>query len=104
HFGYPGFRGGQGELVNAVLSGRDALGVLPTGGGKTVCYQVPAHILPGLTVVITPLLSLMADQLRRAEEARLPAAALHSELSREEMRRIEVALEEGELRLLMLAP
>jgi ATP-dependent DNA helicase RecQ len=73
HFGYPGFRPGQEELVRAVLSGRDALGVLPTGGGKSVCYQVPALALGGLCLVVTPLVSLMEDQVRRAREAGLDA-------------------------------
>ncbi|MDH5760034.1 MAG: RecQ family ATP-dependent DNA helicase, partial [Gemmatimonadota bacterium] len=54
HFGYDAFRPGQEDLVRAVLRGRDALGILPTGGGKSVCYQVPAHLLPGLTLVVTP--------------------------------------------------
>jgi ATP-dependent DNA helicase RecQ len=104
HFGYPGFRPGQGELVEAVLSGRDAIGILPTGGGKSVCYQVPALLLPGLTIVASPLLSLMADQVRRAREAGLPAESLHSELAPEELRRVESALLKGEVRLLLLAP
>jgi ATP-dependent DNA helicase RecQ len=76
HLGYPGFRPGQEELVRAVISGRDALGVLPTGGGKSVCYQVPALALGGLTLVITPLVSLMEDQVGRAEAAGLRAAHL----------------------------
>ena len=67
-FGYAGFRPGQEPLVRAVLKGRDALGVLPTGGGKSVCYQMPALISPGLTLVITPLVSLMEDQVTRARE------------------------------------
>ena len=70
HLGYPGFRPGQEELVRAVLAGRDALGILPTGGGKSVCYQMPALALGGLTLVITPLVSLMEDQVRRARRAR----------------------------------
>ncbi len=73
HFGYPGFRPGQEALVRAVLAGRDALGVLPTGGGKSVCYQVPALALGGLCLVVTPLVSLMEDQVRRAREAGLDA-------------------------------
>jgi len=74
HFGYPAFRPGQEELVRAAMAGRDALGVLPTGGGKSVCYQVPALALGGLTLVITPLISLMEDQVRRAVAAGLRAA------------------------------
>jgi ATP-dependent DNA helicase RecQ len=74
--GYPGFRPGQEELVRAVLAGRDALGVLPTGGGKSVCYQVPALILDGLTLVISPLVSLMEDQAGRATSIGLQAEYL----------------------------
>lgn len=76
HFGYAGFRPGQEELVRAVLDGRDVLGVLPTGGGKSVCYQVPALALDGLCLVVTPLVSLMEDQVRRAGEVGLRAANL----------------------------
>ncbi|MSR22459.1 MAG: DEAD/DEAH box helicase [Gemmatimonadetes bacterium] len=77
-FWYPAFRPGQWELVEEALNGRDAMGILPTGGGKTVCYQVPALLLPGATLVISPLVSLMEDQLRRARSAGLEAVALHS--------------------------
>jgi ATP-dependent DNA helicase RecQ len=104
HFGYPAFRAGQLELVEAVLAGRDALGILPTGGGKSVCYQVPAMALGGLTLVVTPLVSLMADQVRRASEAGIPAAALHSGLSTAERSAIEERAVRGELRLLFVAP
>ncbi len=104
HFGYPGFRPGQLELVEAVLAGRDALGILPTGGGKSVCYQVPAMARGGLALVITPLVSLMADQVRRAGEAGIPARALHAGLDPGERRAIEAAAARGELRLLFVAP
>ncbi|MEX0856459.1 MAG: ATP-dependent DNA helicase RecQ [Gemmatimonadota bacterium] len=103
-FGYPGFRPGQRELVDAVLAGRDALGVLPTGGGKSVCYQIPALLLPGLTIVVSPLVSLMVDQLRRAIEVGLRAEALHAGLPFDERRRIESELEGGRVRVLLLAP
>jgi ATP-dependent DNA helicase RecQ len=104
HFGYPGFRPGQLELVEAVLSGRDALGILPTGGGKSVCYQVPAMALGGLTLVITPLVSLMADQVRRAETAGIPARSLHAGLDTRERERVEGEAAAGRLRLLFVAP
>ena len=104
HFGFPGFRPGQGELVEAVLAGHDALGVLPTGGGKSLCYQVPSLILGGLTLVITPLVSLMADQVRRAEEAGIPARALHSGMSGSEREAVVRQAREGSLRLLFVAP
>jgi len=104
HFGFPGFRPGQEELVRAVLDGHDAVGILPTGGGKSVCYQVPAFLLPGLTLVVSPLVSLMADQVRRAEEVGLPGAALHSGLTPRERTRVESDLVQGRLKVLLVAP
>lgn len=80
HFGFSSFREGQQPLIDAVLSGRDALGVMPTGGGKSLCYELPALLLPGLTLVVSPLISLMKDQVK-AE--RYGAAFLH-ELKRYE--------------------
>ncbi len=90
--------------MEAVLAGRDALGILPTGGGKSICYQVPSVILGGLTLVVTPLVSLMADQVRRADEAGIPARALHSGLTTGERSSVEEAAARGELRLLFVAP
>jgi len=104
HFGYPDFRPGQEELVRAVLDGRDALGVLPTGGGKSVCYQVPALILGGLTVVITPLVSLMEDQVKRAGEAGLRAAHLSSTQSAAARREIADGTRAGALDILFVSP
>jgi ATP-dependent DNA helicase RecQ len=104
HFGYSGFRPGQEELVRAVLSGRDALGVLPTGGGKSVCYQVPALALQGVTLVVTPLVSLMEDQVARAREAGLHAAHLSSVQSAGERRKVTERARAGELDALFVAP
>lgn len=72
YFGHAAFRGGQEALIDAILSGRDVLGVMPTGGGKSVCYQLPALLLPGLTVVVSPLISLMKDQVAALTEAGIP--------------------------------
>jgi ATP-dependent DNA helicase RecQ len=104
HFGFPGFRPGQEELVRAALEGRDSLGVLPTGGGKSLCYQVPALLLGGVTVVVTPLVSLMEDQVRRGREVGISSAALHAALP--PFRREEVLRQArgGDLRLLFVAP
>ena len=104
HLGYPDFRPGQMELVEAVLSGRDALGILPTGGGKSVTYQVPAALLEGVTVVVSPLLSLMSDQVARSCAAGIPAAFLGSTLPPGEAARVAGRVEAGEVRLLLVSP
>jgi ATP-dependent DNA helicase RecQ len=104
HLGYPAFRPGQEDLVRAVLAGRDALGVLPTGGGKSVCYQVPALALGGLTLVITPLVSLMEDQVGRAKGAGLRAAHLSAAQSTEVKRATLASAQAGRLDILFVAP
>src|SRR2546429_5996104 len=81
HFGYAAFRPGQEAAVESVLSGRDTLVVLPTGGGKSLCYQVPALMLPRLTVVISPLISLMKDQVDALAARDLPATFVNSTLT-----------------------
>ena len=104
HFGYSGFRPGQEALVRAALAGRDALGVLPTGGGKSVCYQVPALAMEGLCVVLTPLVSLMEDQVRRAREVGLRAAFLSAGQTADERRATMQEAREGRLDALFVAP
>ncbi|HEU4995894.1 MAG TPA: ATP-dependent DNA helicase RecQ [Gemmatimonadaceae bacterium] len=103
-FGYADFRPGQVDVVTAVLSGRDTLGVLPTGGGKSLCYQVPALVLPGLTVVVSPLISLMKDQVDRLESHGVPAALLNSTLGTSEVSARLARVQRGELKLLYVAP
>ena len=104
HLGYPGFRPGQEDLVRAVFEGRDALGVLPTGGGKSVCYLRAALALGGLTLVITPLVSLMEDQVARASEAGLRAAHLSSGQSGAKRRSVAERAGLGALDILFVAP
>jgi ATP-dependent DNA helicase RecQ len=104
YFGYTAFRPGQAELIDAVLSGRDVLGVMPTGAGKSLCYQIPALMLEGLTVVISPLISLMKDQVSALREAGVPAACLNSSLSHAEYGQTMARIFSGELKLLYLAP
>jgi len=91
-------------LVRAALEGRDSLGVLPTGGGKSLCYQVPALLLGGMTVVVTPLVSLMEDQVRRGREVGISAAALHAALSPARREAVLRQVRGGDLRLLFVAP
>ena len=104
YFGYDSFRPGQDALVQAILSGRDTLGIMPTGAGKSICYQVPALALPGLTLVISPLISLMKDQVGALNEAGVPAACINSALSFEEMRDALYFAGRGEYKLLYVAP
>jgi ATP-dependent DNA helicase RecQ len=103
-FGYPDFRPPQVRAVQAVLSGRDALIVLPTGGGKSLCFQVPALVRGGLTLVVSPLISLMKDQVDALERRRLPATFLNSTLSAGEVADRMARVQSGEIRLLYLAP
>ena len=103
-FGLDAFRPGQEDLVDAALSGRDALGIMPTGGGKSLCYQVPALLLPGMTLVISPLISLMKDQVAALRSAGVPAAFLNSSQDPEESRQVWNAVRRGECRLLYIAP
>ena len=103
-FGYDDFRPGQTKAIESVLSGRDTLVVLPTGGGKSVCYQIPALILPGLTVVVSPLISLMKDQVDALEARSLPAAFINSTLTSSQVAERLNRAARGEIRLLYMAP
>ena len=103
-FGFPGFRAGQERAVESVLAGRDTLVVLPTGGGKSVCYQVPGLVLPGLTVVLSPLISLMKDQVDQLTARGMPAAFVNSTLSSNEVADRFARVQRGEIKLLYVAP
>ncbi|HKP74143.1 MAG TPA: ATP-dependent DNA helicase RecQ, partial [Longimicrobiaceae bacterium] len=104
YWGYPDFRPGQDEAVRNVLSGGDSLIVMPTGGGKSICYQVPAMLLPGVTLVISPLISLMKDQVDNLAAVGLPATFINSSLTGTEMSERLDAAERGEYRLVYVAP
>ena len=80
-FGYEGFRPGQEQLIDALLQGRDAMGIMPTGAGKSMCYQLPALLLPGITLVVSPLISLMKDQVNALVQSGVRAAYLNSSLT-----------------------
>ena len=104
HFGHQEFREGQREIVSAVLGGRDVLAVMPTGSGKSLGYQLPAVMLPGLTLVVSPLISLMKDQVDELNRRGIPSGALHSMLSADRRHDVLSAAREGRLRLLYVAP
>ncbi len=104
YFGHSEFRPGQEPLVDALLSGRDALGVMPTGAGKSVCYQLPALLLPGLTLVLSPLISLMKDQVAALSQAGIPAVYINSSLDAEEYREVYRRIRRGDCKLLYIAP
>ena len=104
HFGHREFRQGQEEIIAAVLGGRDVLAVMPTGSGKSLGYQLPAVMLSGTTLVVSPLISLMKDQVDELNRRRIPSAALHSMLSAERRRDVLNAARTGRLRLLYVAP
>ena len=103
-FGYYGFRPGQESAIESVLARSDTLVVLPTGGGKSLCYQVPALILPGLTIVVSPLISLMKDQVDALESRGLPATFINSSLNSSQVSERLGRAQRGELKLLYLAP
>jgi ATP-dependent DNA helicase RecQ len=103
-FGFDAFRPGQEQVVESLLAGRSALAVFPTGGGKSLCYQLPALLLDGVTVVVSPLIALMKDQIDVLERRGIAAARLDSSLGPEEARRVSASLRDGSLRLLYVAP
>ena len=103
-FGYDDFRPGQAEIVAAVLAGQDVLAVMPTGSGKSMCYQLPALVDGALTVVISPLIALMRDQVQQMQGFGVAAATLNSATSEEEARQAWRLLRAGELRLLFVSP
>ena len=104
YFGHSSFRPGQEQVVDAIVSGQDVLGVMPTGAGKSVCYQVPAMLMPGLTLVISPLISLMQDQVAALEEEGVHAACLNSALPEGLYSTILRAALEGDYKILYVAP
>ncbi len=103
-FGYDEFRGQQQTAIERALAGQDSLVLMPTGGGKSVCYQVPALLLDGITLVVSPLIALMQDQVSALHELGVPAAFLNSSLSRDEQAAVIAQLRSGQLRLLYIAP
>ena len=104
YFGYDSFRDGQDTLIDSILSGRDTVGIMPTGAGKSLCYQIPALMLPGVTLVISPLISLMKDQVAALKQAGVAAAYINSSLTQ---RQLDMALENaaaGKYRIIYVTP
>ena len=104
YFGYSSFREGQEELINTILSGRDALAIMPTGAGKSLCYQVPALLLPGITLVISPLISLMQDQVKSLNEAGIHAAYINSSLTEGQINKALSFAAKGVYKIIYVAP
>ncbi|HNQ17243.1 MAG TPA: RecQ family ATP-dependent DNA helicase [Candidatus Woesebacteria bacterium] len=104
YWGYDRFRPGQQAIVEAILEGKDTLAIMPTGGGKSICFQVPALLLPGLTLVISPLISLMKDQVDALSRRSIPAEYLSSSQTPEEQRSVYGKLNSNQLKLLYLSP
>ena len=103
-FGYSGFKPDQEEIITSILNGRDVFAAMPTGGGKSLCYQLPAMLFPGLTVVISPLIALMKDQVDAAMENGIAAGYINSSLSFEDADIVFSSLKNGKLKLLYIAP
>ena len=104
YFGYESFRPGQERAVDAILSGRDVLAIMPTGAGKSVCYQVPALVLPGMTLVISPLISLMQDQVKSLNEAGIHAGYINSSLTERQISKVYELAGKGTYKILYVAP
>lgn len=104
YFGYTSFRRGQEEIIRSILEGRDTVGIMPTGGGKSLCYQIPALMLPGVTLVISPLISLMKDQVDSLSQLKVPSAYINSSLGWSDIEYTLYLASKGEFKLIYIAP
>ncbi len=104
HFGFREFLEGQESVIETILAGQDVVVIMPTGGGKSLCYQLPAMMLEGITVVVSPLIALMKDQVDAMEEKHIPATFINSSLSQSEMDARIAGMSKGEYRLVYIAP
>ena len=104
YFGYTAFRPAQENLIDALLAGSDVLGVMPTGAGKSICFQIPALLLPGVTLVVSPLISLMKDQVAQLRQGKVPAAFINSSLTAEQYREVLRRVGEGRYKIIYVAP
>ena len=104
YYGYDSFRDGQAELIDALLCGRDAFGIMPTGGGKSLCYQIPALMMEGITLVVSPLISLMKDQVAALKHMGVPAAYVNTSLTPEQIRTVLKRIRLGQYKIIYVAP
>ncbi|MBB5172300.1 DNA helicase RecQ [Texcoconibacillus texcoconensis] len=104
HYGYDSFRKGQEEVIERILQREHAMGIMPTGGGKSICYQIPALMFPGITIVISPLISLMKDQVDELNEVGIPATYINSALEFDEVQQRLRAIRNGDIKLVYIAP
>lgn len=104
YFGYTAFREGQETLIDNILQGRDVLGIMPTGAGKSICYQIPALLMPGITLVISPLISLMKDQVQALNQAGIHAAYINSSLSESQISKALRLAAAGQYKIIYVAP
>lgn len=104
YFGYDAFRPGQEKIIDQVLAGRDVLAVMPTGAGKSLCYQLPALLMPGITVVVSPLISLMMDQVKALNEAGIHAAYINSSLTETQVTKALELAKTGRYKIIYVAP
>ena len=104
YFGHTEFRPSQDTVIDALLSGRDVLGVMPTGAGKSVCFQIPALLLPGITIVVSPLISLMKDQVAQLRQGDIPVAFINSSLTKEQYREVLRRVGNGQYKIIYVAP
>ena len=104
HFGFSGFRPGQEEIVRSVLEGRNTVAVMPTGAGKSLCYQLPAMLLPGTCLVVSPLVALMKDQVDALTAKGIPATFVNSSIGEEERAQRIQGIREGRFKLVYVAP
>jgi ATP-dependent DNA helicase RecQ len=103
-FGYTTFRFEQNKIINAVLDGKDTLAIMPTGGGKSLCYQIPALYLDGVTLVVSPLISLMQDQVMNLKEVGVKAVFLNSSLSYQEAHKTKEKIKKGKVKIVYVSP